>query len=245
MYLCPAFSCPCGEMVDTLVSGASASRRVGSTPIMGTLSKEEEFSDSSSFCFLYEICIFAGCIGIVMKEKTLKISALLLSVWYCFSVIGFDVHTCRASGRSFVATVLNGLSCSDIHPEHVCRTGQCAGISHSCCDHENNSCGNHAHQCCNEAEEENFCGGNQGNELHLEPLSCCSNDYQALTLTGCTSDDTNRHNVTVGQILLAFTPCIPALSHCAAPSVMLHEYSPYYRPGAGGDVQSLLNIWRI
>ena len=27
---------PCGEMVDTLVSGASASRRVGSTPIMGT-----------------------------------------------------------------------------------------------------------------------------------------------------------------------------------------------------------------
>ena len=30
------FASPCGEMVDTLVSGASASRRVGSTPIMGT-----------------------------------------------------------------------------------------------------------------------------------------------------------------------------------------------------------------
>ena len=32
----PAFPSPSGEMVDTLVSGASASRRVGSTPIMGT-----------------------------------------------------------------------------------------------------------------------------------------------------------------------------------------------------------------
>ena len=30
------FLSPSGEMVDTLVSGASASRRVGSTPISGT-----------------------------------------------------------------------------------------------------------------------------------------------------------------------------------------------------------------
>ena len=37
MYLCPTFlKCGCGEMVDTLVSGASASRRVGSTPIIRT-----------------------------------------------------------------------------------------------------------------------------------------------------------------------------------------------------------------
>ena len=37
MYLCPTFlKSGCGEMVDTLVSGASASRRVGSTPIIRT-----------------------------------------------------------------------------------------------------------------------------------------------------------------------------------------------------------------
>ena len=45
----PLLKRPCGEMVDSLVSGASASRRVGSTPIMGTHKVEEEFSDSSSF----------------------------------------------------------------------------------------------------------------------------------------------------------------------------------------------------
>ena len=30
----------CGEMVDTLVSGASASRRVGSTPIIRTIKRK-------------------------------------------------------------------------------------------------------------------------------------------------------------------------------------------------------------
>ena len=35
-YLCPASASPSGEMVDTLVSGASASRHVGSSPISGT-----------------------------------------------------------------------------------------------------------------------------------------------------------------------------------------------------------------
>ena len=37
LYLCPTYlKSGCGEMVDTLVSGASASRRVGSTPIIRT-----------------------------------------------------------------------------------------------------------------------------------------------------------------------------------------------------------------
>ena len=35
-YLCLALASPSGEMVDTLVSGASASRHVGSSPISGT-----------------------------------------------------------------------------------------------------------------------------------------------------------------------------------------------------------------
>ena len=52
-YLCPAFASPSGEMVDTLVSGASASRRVGSTPISGTkkrlAKKSIDFSQSLYF----------------------------------------------------------------------------------------------------------------------------------------------------------------------------------------------------
>ena len=41
-YLCLALAGPSGEMVDTLVSGASASRRVGSTPISGTIKKRND-----------------------------------------------------------------------------------------------------------------------------------------------------------------------------------------------------------
>ena len=41
-YLCSALTSPSGEMVDTLVSGASASRHVGSSPISGT--------QDSAFC---------------------------------------------------------------------------------------------------------------------------------------------------------------------------------------------------
>ncbi len=38
LYLCRPVLSPSGEMVDTLVSGASASRHVGSSPISGTYS---------------------------------------------------------------------------------------------------------------------------------------------------------------------------------------------------------------
>ena len=41
-YLCATKRCPDGEMVDTLVSGASASRHVGSSPILGTKKREEQ-----------------------------------------------------------------------------------------------------------------------------------------------------------------------------------------------------------
>ena len=44
-YICSALASPSGEMVDTLVSGASASRHVGSSPISGTL--DSAFAGSS------------------------------------------------------------------------------------------------------------------------------------------------------------------------------------------------------
>ena len=49
-YLCATKRCPDGEMVDTLVSGASASRHVGSSPILGTvLERVEKLSPFSFF----------------------------------------------------------------------------------------------------------------------------------------------------------------------------------------------------
>ena len=42
------FECPDGEMVDALVSGASAARRVGSSPILGTF-KRSFFAETPFF----------------------------------------------------------------------------------------------------------------------------------------------------------------------------------------------------
>ena len=48
-YLCLALASPSGEMVDTLVSGASASRHVGSSPISGTKKDLKSFADRYLF----------------------------------------------------------------------------------------------------------------------------------------------------------------------------------------------------
>ena len=51
-YLCLASAGPSGEMVDTLVSGASASRHVGSSPISGTTKKDLAESLLSLFFYI-------------------------------------------------------------------------------------------------------------------------------------------------------------------------------------------------
>ena len=55
-----------------------------------------------------------------MKKVCTKIFAALLVVWYLVGIIGFDMHTCNGSGRSFVVAFFEGMACEDIHPEHVC-----------------------------------------------------------------------------------------------------------------------------
>ena len=93
-----------------------------------------------------------------MKNVFTGISALLLVIWYSLSVIGFDVHTCSGSGETYIATVIGGTECEDIHPEHVKKPCPC--------------CHHHA---------ENHCEDN-GQSVSKKP--CCSDDWQMIVLTG-------------------------------------------------------------
>lgn len=76
-----------------------------------------------------------------MKKMIVRFSAMLLVLWYCFSVIGFNVHTCNASERSFVATFISGQTCADIHTDHEktcchhheCDSGMSASLTADCC----------------------------------------------------------------------------------------------------------------
>lgn len=153
-----------------------------------------------------------------MKVLITKISAALLAGWYIVSVIGFGVHTCNEEGRSFVVAFYEEMTCEEVHPEHVSH--------HSGCCH-----------CCHE-EVEGLC---------IRAASCCSNDYQALELTGAViSDDSRGDDVDV----LRSHPC-PGVLMCSADSESVFRTTIKYvhEPGSGYeggcDRQALLSIWRI
>ncbi len=167
-----------------------------------------------------------------MKNVVIKILAVLLTVWYSMSIIGFDVHTCNGSGRSFVATFAKGLACEDIHPEHSCEKASC------CSDHHGSRCSGHVedHSDCP------FCDG-----MSIRAHSCCSSDYQVLALTGTVSQNDHEH---LDECGCGFCPCVgfhehemPALYN----KINLLEYvmSPDSGVRSACERQAALRVWRI
>ena len=162
-----------------------------------------------------------------MKDRFVRFSAMLLVLWYCFSVIGFNVHTCNASGRSFVATFISGLTCADIHPGHVCDKKICSD------DHQKACCQHHhedgvRHEC-------------------LHSASCCSDDHVVLTVTGCTSEDNNRHQDVPVSSPIGFhgSPDMASYRHPSAVSKTSGLFGHTSRLIVPGDLRSLLSVWRI
>lgn len=161
----------------------------------------------------------------MVKIVLIKFVSVFLTVWYLMSIIGFDVHTCRGSGCTFVTTFLEGMSCSDVHPEHVCDAGLCCSEAleaHSCCEHSRHG------EC-------------------IGYHSCCSNDYQVLHLTGTLSSEDHRHH---DECSCGHCPCVEfPMSMVLQPSSSSSLFSYIHKSDSGlivrGDVQSLLNIWRI
>lgn len=153
----------------------------------------------------------------------IRVAASLMTLWYCISIIGFDVHTCSASGRSFIATFVEGLSCQDIHPEHDCDEGHCCGHSH---------CG------CSGADCEDSAG------TLVRPVSCCTDDYQVLTLTGAGQDD-GGYRLSDVQFLTFHHLVSEAdlLSHTSGQGLISRQL-PVLRHHSR-DVRLSCNIWRI
>lgn len=164
-----------------------------------------------------------------MKGVMMKISAMLLVLWYCLSIIGFDVHTCSGSGEVFVAASFTDLDCENIHPEH-------AGEHHHC------SCSHH-HE---DRESHGSCPCVTAAELHLHASDCCSDDYQVIFLTGLRSDDEHSH---YNECHCGYCPCIEA-SASDLTTLFASCFKGKYRtiPDSGvsvPDAQALFNIWRI
>lgn len=155
----------------------------------------------------------------------MKISALLLVVWYSMSIIGFDVHTCLSSGRTFIATFAEGISCADIHPEHHCCKTECREIhGHDC--HETSSC-------CHSEQE-------------VDAKKCCSNEYQVIHLSGCRSvSDTDSDDLDIRMVYPTINNIVSYIASVAFPA----EKHQFWDPDSGAiqpfDYQSVYGIWRI
>lgn len=174
-----------------------------------------------------------------MKGLITKVFAALLVGWYLMSIVGFGVHTCNGSGKSFVVAFYEGTSCSDIHPEHACgHTSCCPDTSEThvycCCGHDETSVDEH--QSCSS------CDG-----VVITSKSCCSDDYQVLGFAGALSFDDQR-----GQDSSAGHHIIHAIA--LANGV---DFRPYLRndikyipePDSGlampWNIRSLYGVWRI
>ena len=177
----------------------------------------------TKLCKYHEISSFASffvSLQAGMKNIFTSISALLLVVWYSLSVIGFDVHTCNASGEIYIATVAGGFSCDDIHPDGHKQT-------------------HHEHSCCK------CCQSHQGDSDKLKTKPCCTDDYQVILLTGVRSaqDAEDSYQQTLVETINI------AESDYSYSHIFDNGLRAFYKPGSGGltprDVQAVYNIWRI
>ena len=168
-----------------------------------------------------------------MKRFLMNISAAILVVWYCMSIIGFDVHTCMSSGRTFVATFADGVACADIHPEHHCCCASCQDSHH----HDLPSC-------CSSDNDHKSAGEHHDSES-IDVKSCCSNEYQAIQLSGCRTDNDERYFSSK-----AFLPCVMDIPVQYIAMTKYHaDHIQFLDPDSGvlppGEHCATFGVWRI
>ena len=160
-----------------------------------------------------------------MKEIVTKIFAALLVVWYLVGIIGFDVHTCSGSGRSFVVAFFEEMTCEEIHPEHSCDPAACCADEHE------------THSCC--------CHHHDG--VSVSAKSCCSNDYLALEIAGTISNDDHRH---YDECACGHCPCLDLHASEAGSVYETSLITAYFHQPDPGvmqacDRQAVFSVWRI
>ena len=163
-----------------------------------------------------------------MKKFLMNISAALLVVWYCMSIIGFDVHTCMSSGNIFIAAFTETVSCEDIHPEHHCCSASCCSGHH---DRETSSC----------------CTSKHHNEESIDTKECCSNEYQVIQLSGCRTDNDSDDKYSFSKVSI---PCLMDIPVAYVAMARYHaEHIQSLEPDSGvlspGGLHVTFGVFRI
>lgn len=168
-----------------------------------------------------------------VKEGLIRFfTALMLGV-YVLGIVGFDVHSCLASGKSFIVPLWNGeLSCCAIHPEDLCSDGDC--------------CGNCRHGHGNDCRTDNDCRQEHANGVTDR---CCSDAFHFLELTG----SCENHNDNFSEALSALTTTINLFFSAPQDLFRAAESGAAFPSGIalrgrrlpGCDILALLSVLRI
>lgn len=172
-----------------------------------------------------------------MKKLGTRVFAAALVVWYSLSIIGFGIHTCSDSNRSFLTSFISGISCEDVHSAERCGKSCCGETSHKhmcrcCCDHS----------------------GDIVKDIASEPASsdgqtfsqrgCCSDDYQQIIITGSGQNSGSEHSLS--PLCVGYCAYIYA---CALGSSIyskgIRASAIYYHGLSISKLRPLLSIWRI
>ena len=162
-----------------------------------------------------------------MKNVYIRVAAALLLICYCLGIIGFDVHTCQDSGRSFISMSATVFDCESVHPGQSC--------------HFETSCQEHKHCCCRHHSEP---APLQDGFDSIDEGTCCTDDYQNIWITGPGSKD-GRQNF--GQwVAAAGHVCLSSqVADALIPSYHRISYEKLILPPRQCDIQALCGIWRI
>lgn len=167
-----------------------------------------------------------------MKNIGTRIFAFVLVLWYSLSIIGFGVHTCSESNRSFLTNFISGISCEDIHPAEIC-SDSCCGVpaqktACKCCHGHKDS---HESKITSEAAEK------------FETKACCSNEYKFIDVTG-----SGQNSGLEFSVMTAYALCYCAISLIDNP--LSYSKLTQVRSSSGqryflGELRPLLSVWRI
>lgn len=130
-----------------------------------------------------------------------------------------------------MATFVSGLTCADIHPDHTCDKGHC--------------CSEASHDRCEKHEHDSGCCSHSGDDsMSLKAESCCSDDYLALVITGCSTDNEDRDDLMPDAVAFSAANVVTNGFQSNISSYKYRHKSDS-GPRLNADIQSLLNIWRI
>ena len=172
-----------------------------------------------------------------MKNIGTRIFAAILVMWYSLSIIGFGVHTCSESNRSFLTSFITGVSCEDVHPTEAC--------GKACCEKESQK---HGCKCCCDHSVEVIPEAATESASSDAPMfaqkKCCSDDYQQIEITGSSQNSGTEQGLM--PICVGYCADLSSISLCSLLSSK--DIQAGALPDRGLSVaklRPLLSIWRI